>query len=70
MERNWMSAGRRQLVIETAERTVAEQLGRARVRHRLAGLPRGEPHKIRRPPGPPSSRPELRSVEGAARMAA
>jgi NTE family protein len=70
MGRNWMSAGRRRDVIETAEQTVAEQIGRARVRHRLAGRPPGEPHKIRRPPGPPSSWPELRSAAAGARLAA
>jgi NTE family protein len=68
MGRNWMSVERRQDVIETAERTVAEQLHSAGFGSRLAGLPKGEPHKISRPSGPPSSWPEMRSV--AARRAA
>jgi NTE family protein len=67
MGRNWMSTERRQHVIETAERTVAEQLRAPEVRARLAGLPAGEPHKISRPQGPPSSWPVMRS---AARRAA
>jgi NTE family protein len=60
MGHNLMSASRRQQVIETAERTVREQLQRSEVRAILRGLPKGEPHKIRRPAGPPSSWPELR----------
>jgi NTE family protein len=67
MGRNWMSVERRQHVIETAEETVAEQLRSARIADRLAGLPKGEPHKISRPSGPPSSWPEMRP---AARRAA
>jgi NTE family protein len=60
MGHNLMSAGRRQQVIETAARTVREQLQRPELRALLADLPPGEPHKIRRPDGPPSSWPELR----------
>jgi NTE family protein len=60
MGRNWMSAGRRQNVIETAQRTVLAQLEQPHVEASLAGLPKGEPHKVARPPGPPSSWPELR----------
>jgi len=67
MGRNWMSADRRQDVIETAERTVADQLRDPAIRALLAGLPKGEPHKISRPSGPPSSWPEIRP---AARRAA
>lgn len=62
MGRNWMSADRRLEVIETARRTVAEQLRSAPVRAVLADLPQGEPHKIERPAGPPSTWPELRPV--------
>jgi NTE family protein len=62
MGRNWMSAERRQHVIETAEVTVAEQLRRPEIRALLEGLPKGEPHKISRPPGPPSSWPEMRAA--------
>ncbi len=60
MGHNLMSASRRQQVIETAERTVREQLQRPEARDLLRDLPPGEPHKIRRPAGPPSSWPELR----------
>ncbi|MET0762850.1 MAG: patatin-like phospholipase family protein [Thermoleophilaceae bacterium] len=60
MGRNWMNAERRQQVIETARRTVAEQLRGAPLRALLADLPQGEPHKIERPAGPPSTWPELR----------
>jgi NTE family protein len=52
MGRNLMSARRRQQVIETAERTVLGQLRSPEIRQHLGGLPRGEPHKIRRPAGP------------------
>ena len=62
MGRNWMSPERRQEVIETARRTVAEQLRGAPLRALLADLPQGEPHKIERPAGPPSTWPELRPV--------
>ncbi|MET0206750.1 MAG: patatin-like phospholipase family protein [Thermoleophilaceae bacterium] len=62
MGRNWMNAERRQQVIETARRTVAEQLRGAPLRALLADLPQGEPHKIERPAGPPSTWPELRPV--------
>jgi hypothetical protein len=61
MGRNWMNSDRRQHVIETAERTVADQLRHPEVRARLAGLPTGETHKISRPLGPPSSWPAMRS---------
>lgn len=56
---NWMSAERRQNVIDTAEHTVAEQLRRPDVRALLERLPAGPPHKISRPSGPPSSWPEM-----------
>jgi NTE family protein len=59
MGHNWMSVERRQHVIEVAERTVAEQLQKAGVRARLEDLPKGEPHKLRQPAGPPSGWPEL-----------
>ncbi len=60
MGRNWMSARRRNDVIRTAERTVAAQLRDPGTRDVLAQLPKGPPHKIRRPSGPPSSWPPLR----------
>jgi NTE family protein len=59
MGRNLMSASRRQRVIETAERTVLEQLRRPEVRQLMEDLPKGEAHKIRRPDGPPSSWPRI-----------
>jgi NTE family protein len=62
---NWMSAERRRRVIETAERTVAEQLRGWELRTALEGLPRGAPHMIRRPPGPAASWPGP-PVRGAA----
>jgi NTE family protein len=67
MGHNWMSSDRRQDVIDTAEETVARQLNRPEVRALLDGLPTGEPHKIRRPAGSPSTWPELlSSVQRAA----
>jgi NTE family protein len=60
MGRNWMSAERRQDVIETAELTVAKQLSSPAIRTLLSDLPKGEPHRISRPSGPPSSWPEIR----------
>jgi NTE family protein len=59
MGRNMMSVTRRQQVIETAERTVLEQLRTLELQALLKDLPPGEPHKIRRPDGPPSSWPPL-----------
>jgi NTE family protein len=60
MGRNLMSVKRRQQVIETAERTVLEQLRRPGTRELLSALPSGEPHRIRRPEGPPSTWPPIR----------
>jgi hypothetical protein len=54
-----MNTERRQDVIDTAEETVAAQLRRPEVRALLEGMPKGEPHKVRRPSGPPSTWPEL-----------
>lgn len=59
MGRNLMSAARRNDVIETAQRTVAQQLRGAEARTLVSGLPAGESHKIRMPAGPPESWPEL-----------
>jgi NTE family protein len=61
MGHNWMSTERRQDVIDTAEETVTKQLRSPQLRELLSGLPRGEPHKISRPSGPPSSWPEMRA---------
>jgi len=68
MGRNLMSAARRNDVIETAHRTVAQQLRSGEARKLVSGLPAGEPHKIRMPDGPPASWPEL--VPAASRRAA
>ncbi len=62
MGHNWMSSERRQDVIDTAEETVAKQLRNPALRKLLSGLPSGEPHKISRPSGPPSSWPDMRSA--------
>jgi NTE family protein len=59
MGHNLMSGARRQQVIETAIQSVGEQLRHARASELLADLPPGEPHKVRRPDGPPSAWPEL-----------
>jgi len=56
---NLMSRRRQQPVIETAMRTVAEQLRTPENRSLLADLPAGEPHRLARPAGPPSSWPAL-----------
>jgi hypothetical protein len=56
---NLMSRRRRHEVIETAIRTVTEQLRTPAARTSLEGLPEGEPHKIERPPGDPSTWPQV-----------
>jgi NTE family protein len=59
MGRNLMSGQRRHEMIETASRTVAEQLRSPELRETLKGLPEGEPHKLHRPSGPPSTWPRI-----------
>jgi NTE family protein len=59
MGRNWMSAARRQEVIETAIHTVGKQLRAPGVARQLSKLPPGEPHKIERPTGDPSTWPQI-----------
>jgi NTE family protein len=59
---NLMSRGNRNRVIETARRTVAEQLSEPRNRELLAELPAGDPRTIHRPEGPPSEWPDWRSI--------
>jgi NTE family protein len=56
---NLMSTRRRHEVIETAIRTVTEQLRAPAVRELLTGLPEGEAHKIERPSGHPSTWPQV-----------
>jgi NTE family protein len=72
MGHNLMSASpeRRQRVIETAARTVRAQLRQPEAQELVRDLPPGEPHKIRRPAGPPSSWPELRPAALAERAKA
>lgn len=65
---NWMNAERRQAVIDTAQRTVGEQLARAEARALLRGLPQGEPHRIERPAGAPAQWPEF-GLPGRSRAA-
>jgi NTE family protein len=67
---NLMSASRRQQVIETAAQTVREQLRRPEAQALLKDLPPGEPHKVRRPAGPPSTWPPLRPSSDAERAKA
>ena len=54
---NLMSRRNRNLVIETATRTVTEQLRQLPERELLDDLPAGDPSRIRRPEGPPSEWP-------------
>jgi NTE family protein len=54
---NLMSRHNRNLVIETATRTVADQLRKLPERQLLDALPAGDPERIRRPEGPPSEWP-------------
>ena len=63
MGSNFMSTRRRHEVIERALKTVT--LGSQRRRAQLAGLPAGDPGRVRRPSGPPSEwswRPGERAV--------
>ncbi len=57
MGSNLMSRRNRNPVIETAIRTVGAQLRRPEHREALAALPAGEPARVRRPDGPPSTWP-------------
>jgi NTE family protein len=59
MGKNLMSGQRRHQMIETAARTVAERLRSPDLRQKLKGLPQGESHKLRRPPGPPATWPRI-----------
>jgi NTE family protein len=55
---NLMSTANRNPVIQTAIRTVGEQLREDGVAELLAGLPAGNPYRVRRPDGPPSTWPQ------------
>jgi NTE family protein len=59
---NLMSTKRRHEVLELATRTVAQQLRRPAVQRALAGLPPGDPDRIRKPAGPPSTWPRPKWV--------
>jgi NTE family protein len=67
ISRNLMSARNRNGVIRTARRTVAAQLREPEVRELLAGLPHGDPRRVRRPAGPPSEWPDLDEVRDLVR---
>jgi NTE family protein len=69
MGRNLMNRTRRHQVIERAIDTVGEQLREDRVREALRGLPPGEPHKIARPDGPPSTWPPITAAVRGERAA-
>ncbi len=56
---NLMRSSGRHEVVETAARTVAQQLREPAIAEQLADLPPGEPHKLRRPDGPVAEWPEL-----------
>jgi NTE family protein len=59
MGSNLMSRRRRNEVIELAVRTVRRQLRAREARELLADLPPGDPDRIRRPAGPPSTWPRF-----------
>ncbi|HEX4720491.1 MAG TPA: patatin-like phospholipase family protein [Thermoleophilaceae bacterium] len=66
MGRNLMRRKGRHDVIETARRTVAEQLRDPAVAELLGALPAGDPHKIARPTGDPQSWPPMGPAARAA----
>jgi NTE family protein len=65
---NLMARRDRHKVVETAVKTVREQLQDPDVRASLEGLPQGAPEMVRRPPGPPSTWPVI-GTRGVARSA-
>jgi NTE family protein len=54
---NLMNTRNRNPVIQTAVRTIGEQLREPAVAELLADLPKGNPYRVRRPAGPPSTWP-------------
>jgi NTE family protein len=66
---NLMSRRRRHEVIEMAVETVSRQLAQL-PSERLGALPKGEPDRVRRPDGPPSTWPALRHAVKPQRPAA
>jgi NTE family protein len=65
---NLMSTRRRHEVVETAVETVAAQLREPELRESLGRLPPGQPERIRRPDGPPSTWPKLPAQARAERL--
>jgi NTE family protein len=65
---NLMSTKNRNPVIETAIRTVREQLQSDGIKQLLQDLPQGPDHKVREPDGPPSEWPD--TLPGVRRSAA
>ena len=66
MGRNLMRRKGRHDVIEMARKTVARQLREPAVAELLGALPRGEPHKVARPEGDPSTWPAIGPAARAA----
>ncbi len=64
---NLMSRRDRNPVIETARRTVGEQLELAVNRELLDGLPAGDERRVRRPEGGPGSWPDLNEIRSLTR---
>jgi len=62
MGSNLMSRRRRHEVITTAIETVGEQLREPALAEQLSGLPPGDPERVARPPGPPSTWALLREA--------
>ena len=62
MGSNLMSRRRRHEVITTAIETVGEQLREPATAEQLSGLPPGDPERVARPPGPPSTWALLREA--------
>jgi NTE family protein len=62
MGSNLMSRRRRHEVILTAIETVGEQLREPALAEQLGGLPKGNPERVARPPGPPSTWALLREA--------
>ena len=58
MRGNLMSTARRHLVLETAQRTMAQHLQSTDLAERLAAQPRMPEHRLRRPPGPVDEWPD------------
>jgi NTE family protein len=61
---NLMSRARRNEAIETAQRTVAQQLSRHPLRSLFDELPQGRPERIERPAGDPAEWPTLVELSG------